>query len=189
MESVVTASTYSAGFTIIELMIVVVLVAIFLVVGVPGFQNLVSDNRLAAQANRLVSSMQLARSEALKLATPVVVCRSTNQTNCSNNGAQTWETGWIVFVDNDADGQVDAGERILQREGGLSGANTLRAAAPINNGVSYQATGMQNSAGGNFRLCDGNNPNVNQGRQISVSGTGRVRTDKGSDIGGLASCP
>lgn len=198
MESVVTASTYSAGFTIIELMIVVVLVAIFLVVGVPGFQNLVSDNRLAAQANRLVTSMQLARSEALKTLSPVVVCRSTNQTNCSNNGAQTWETGWIVFIDDDRDGvveatdgngQADAGERILKREGRLSGGNTLRVPAPINNGISYQPTGLQNTAGGNFRLCDGNNPDVNRGRQINISATGRVRTDKGSDIGGLASCP
>ncbi len=194
MERVVTASTQYAGFTIIELMVVVVLVAIFLVVGVPGFQSLVADNRLATQANRLVTSMQLARSEAIKLRTPVVVCRSTNQTNCSNNGAQTWETGWIVFVDDDQDGvaeatdgngQADAGERIVKTQDVLMASNTLRGSAPINNSISYQPTGMQNTAGGTFRLCDGSNPNVNQGRQVIVSGTGRVQTIKG----GVASCP
>ena len=76
MESVVTTAQ-QAGFTLIELMIVMVIVAIFVTVGVPNFQNLISDNRLSTQTNRLVSSLRLARSEALKLRTPVSVCRST----------------------------------------------------------------------------------------------------------------
>ena len=46
MESVVTQSAYQAGFTLIELMIVIVLLAIFVVIGVPSFQNLIRENRL-----------------------------------------------------------------------------------------------------------------------------------------------
>jgi type IV fimbrial biogenesis protein FimT len=83
MESVVIVSAQQAGFTLIELMIVIVLVAIFVTVGVPSFQNLVSDNRLSTQANRLVSSLQLARSEAIKLRTPVSVCRSNDGSTCA----------------------------------------------------------------------------------------------------------
>ncbi len=183
MESVVSLSAQNAGFTLIELMIVITIVAIFVTVGVPNFQNLISDNRLSTQANRLVSSLQLARSEALKLRTPISVCRSTNGTSCAGTGS--WETGWLVFVDTNANGDVD-GERIIQSNGTLSAGNTLRAAAaPFDDFINYQPTGLQSAAAGNFRLCDGNNPDVNQGRQISVTSTGRVQTTKG----GLASCP
>ena len=182
MESVVTTAQ-QAGFTLIELMIVMIIVAIFVTVGVPNFQNLISDNRLSTQANRLVSSLQLARSEALKLRTPVSVCRSTDGANCAGAGA--WETGWLVFVDTNANGNVD-GELVIQSNSGLNSSNTLRAAAaPFNDFVNYQPTGLQNAAAGNFRLCDGNNPDVTQGRQITVTTTGRVQTAKG----GLVSCP
>lgn len=183
MESVVIGTAQNAGFTLIELMIVIVLVAIFITVGVPSFQNLVSDNRLSTQTNRLVSSLQLARSEALKLRTPVSVCRSTDGATCA--GAGVWESGWLVFVDTNGNGDVD-GEQIILNSSGLGSGNTLRAAAaPFNDFVNYQPSGLQSAVAGNFRLCNGNNPDVNQGRQISVSTTGRVQTAKG----GLASCP
>lgn len=183
MESVVTTAQ-QAGFTLIELMIVTVIVAIFVTVGVPNFQNLISDNRLSAQANRLVSSLQLARSEALQLRTPVSICRSTDGANCAGAGA--WETGWLVFVDTNANGDVD-GQQILLVNSGLSGSNTLRAAAaPFTDFINYQPNGLQSTTNvATYRICDGNNPDVNQGRQITISSTGRVQTKKG----GLVACP
>ncbi len=183
MESVVTVSAQQAGFTLIELMIVIILVAIFITVGVPSFQNLVSDNRLVTQANRLVSSLQFARSEALKLRTPVSVCRTTNGTACA--GAGNWESGWLIFVDAANFGTVDAGETVLQVSSGLSAGNTLRgSAAPFNNLVTYQPSGLQNAGAGSFSLCDGHNPDINKARQISISPTGRVQTTTG-----VAACP
>ncbi|MFK7816519.1 MAG: GspH/FimT family pseudopilin [Gammaproteobacteria bacterium] len=173
----------NAGFTLIELMIVMVVVAIFVTVGVPNFQNMISDNRLSTQANSLVSSLQLARSEALKLGTPVSVCRTTNGTACAGVGT-SWESGWLVFVDANASGGLDGGERIILSNGGLSGGNTLRAAAPFNNFISYLPNGLQSAANGSFRLCNGNVPDVTQGRRVLVSPTGHVQTLKG----GFASC-
>jgi len=111
MESVV-STAQQAGFTLIELMIVITILAIFVVVGVPNFQNLIGDNRLSTQANSLVSSLQLARSEALKLRTPVTVCRSTNGTSCSGSG--DWDFGWLVFVDGGSLGTVDGADTIIK---------------------------------------------------------------------------
>lgn len=192
MESVVTQPAQQAGFTLIELMIVIVIVAIFVTVGVPSFQNLVSDNRLSTQANRLVSSLQFARSEALKLRTSISVCRSTDGTTCVGAGGP-WETGWIVFVDDnqngatdatDGNGDTDAGETILQSIGAISGGNTLRGVGAVNNFVTYQANGLQDSApaGGNFRLCDGNNPDTSKSREIRVTSTGRIQTQVSTTI-------
>ncbi len=182
MESVVTQPAQTAGFTLIELMVVIVIVAIFVTVGVPSFQNLIQDNRLVTQANRLVSSLQLARSEALKLGTPVSICRSTNGTSCAGVG-ESWESGWIVFVDTNSNGDVD-GERIILTSGALSAGNTLRAAAPFNDFVNYQPNGLQSAANGTFRICDGSNPDTSKGKRVLVSPTGHVQTM----TGGIASC-
>lgn len=172
MESVVSLSAQNAGFTLIELMIVITVLAVFVVVGVPNFQNLVSDNRLSTQTNLLVSSLQLARSEALKLRTPVSVCRSTDGATCAGTGA--WESGWLVFVDGGALGDVDGADTVINTVGTLSAGNTLRGNAGVNNFISYQPTGLQNTGNGDFRLCDGNNPDIAKGRTISISATGRV---------------
>ena len=81
-------------------MIVIVIVAIFVTVGVPNFQNLIRENRLATHANELVSSFHFARSEAIKRRQQVTVCRSANGTVCVAGGTSSWETGWLVFVDD-----------------------------------------------------------------------------------------
>ena len=181
MESVVITAE-QAGFTLIELMIVITILAIFVVVGVPNFQNLISDNRLSTQANSLVSSLQLARSEALKLRTPVTVCRSADGTSCAGSGA--WESGWLVFVDGGALGAVDGADTIVKTVGQLAAGNTLRGGSGVNNFISYQPSGLQNTGNGVFRLCDGNDPDPAEGRQISISATGRV-----SSTTIVASCP
>ena len=182
MESVVSLSAQNAGFTLIELMIVITIVAIFVVVGVPNFQNMIKDNRLSTQANSLVSSMHLARSEALKLRTPVSICRTTDGTSCAGAGG-AWDTGWLVFADTANLGVVDAGERIILTQGALSSSNTLRGVAAVNNFVSYLPTGLS-LTNGNFRLCDGSVPDVATGRQIRVGTTGRVSVSVGT-----GSCP
>ena len=189
MESVVSQSVQNAGFTLIELMIVMVIVAIFVTVGVPNFQNLISDNRLSTQTNRIVASLQFARSEALKTGTQVIVCRSTDGSTCAAGTGTTWETGWLVYVDADNSNTLNAGDVVLQSSGSLSSGNTLRAAGAFDTSITYMPTGLQSLGNGNFRLCDGYSPDVNQGRSISISTTGRVQSQKATAATPLASCP
>lgn len=87
----------SRGFTLIELMITLVLAAIILALGVPGFQDIVRNNRAATQSNELVAALSLARSEAVKRGARVSLCPSTDQASCT--GGTDWAGGWIVFRD------------------------------------------------------------------------------------------
>jgi len=84
---------------------------------------------------------------------------------------------------------VDGADTIIKTVGQLAASNTLRGGSGVNNFISYQPTGLQNTGNGNFRLCDGRTPDVNQGRQISISATGRVQSRKASSANPLTACP
>ncbi len=55
----------AAGFTLIELMVVVAIAALLLLVAAPSFQRLIETQRLRGTAAQLVTDLQLARGEAV----------------------------------------------------------------------------------------------------------------------------
>lgn len=81
-----------AGFTLIELMVTISVLAVLLGVGVPSFQATIQGNRITTTANDLVAALQLARSEAVRRGVNVTVCSSNNQSTCSG----AWTNGWVV---------------------------------------------------------------------------------------------
>jgi type IV fimbrial biogenesis protein FimT len=89
------------GFTLIELMVTVTVLAILLSIGIPSFSDVIRNNRTAAATNSLVTSLNFARSEALKRGMPVTVCPANdavNPTDCDGNSTG-WDKGWLVFSD------------------------------------------------------------------------------------------
>lgn len=113
----------AGGFTLVELMVTVGLIAVLLRLAVPLFQDAALSNKLTGYANSFVGAAQLARGEAIKRNAVVRICRSSTGTSCATTG--TWQQGWIVFVDNGAgsnanNGSVDTDETVLSRQGALS---------------------------------------------------------------------
>ncbi|WP_181919299.1 GspH/FimT family pseudopilin [Alkalilimnicola ehrlichii] len=55
------------GFTLIELIVVMVVVVILATVAVPNFTRIIQENRMTADANELITLLNAARSEAVRL--------------------------------------------------------------------------------------------------------------------------
>ena len=95
----------------VELVVTLAIAAILVTIAIPGFANLIKDNRLIAGTNQLVTTLAYARSEAVKRGTPVSVCASTDGSTCTGTD---WNDGWLVFSDTGTAGTVDGTDTVLR---------------------------------------------------------------------------
>ncbi|CAH1386858.1 GspH/FimT family pseudopilin [Candidatus Nitrotoga sp. M5] len=163
------------GFTLIEVLVTVAILIVLLSIAVPNFMTFVQNSRLVGQTNDLVTSLNYARSEAIKRGVRVSVCSRSSNTACSAAGVSNWDTGWLVFVNPNNNAVADIGETVLQVRQPLENGNTLRTAGLQR--VTYQNSGFSGNAD-TFRLCDSRG--TENGRAIAVSMQGRVSTDTGT---------
>lgn len=95
------------GFTLIEMMVALVVLAVLVVVGAPAFSELIKNNRMLSSVYAMRAALNGARSEALAQRTPVTLCRSDDDydedQSCSLGD---WNTGFIAFLDVDKNGVV-----------------------------------------------------------------------------------
>ena len=91
------ASTRSRGYSLVELVAVMTIVAIVVGIAVPSYKYVTNSNRVSAEVNLLLGDMQYARSEAVKEGTIVSVCPGTATPSGSTftgtcSGAINWQT-------------------------------------------------------------------------------------------------
>ncbi|MEZ5488965.1 MAG: GspH/FimT family protein [Gammaproteobacteria bacterium] len=161
------------GFTIIELIIALAALGILLAIGLPSFQDTVEDVNTNARVKELITSLSLARSEAVKRGTDVHLC-ATNSAG-SDCAAGQWSVGWIVFEDangdaNGAAGSIDAGDEIIRvfGAGRSPSAITFTAALVTFNSMGFNATGTSQE----FEIFPGGSID-SHARCIQLSAVGR----------------
>jgi type IV fimbrial biogenesis protein FimT len=171
------AAMKHSGVTLMEMVVVLAIISILFAIAVPGYAYLASTNRIAAATNDLVTSLQLARSEAIRRATRVTVCKSDSATygapSCNTGAA--WQDGWIVFVDGGGKGVIDATDEILRVEGPVHVTFTT---SNFKTYVSYlghgRSQGPNGLATGSFTLCV-----AGIQRKLILNNTGRIRLTAG----------
>ncbi|MGH8478126.1 MAG: GspH/FimT family pseudopilin [Gammaproteobacteria bacterium] len=186
----------ASGFTLIELMVGVAVLAIALGAAVPSMSEFIQNSRLAAQTNDFLTALHLARTEAIKRNARVTLCRSADATTCSTAAGTGWEIGWMVFADAAPFGTranpVDPDEDVLDSHGAAATnvSITARVADTIGDFVSYTSRGaIRDAAGaaqnGMFRVCD--ERGLGHARGLVLSPTGRVEFTKDQDV--IGACP
>ncbi|NWL79231.1 type IV fimbrial biogenesis protein FimT [Pseudomonas taiwanensis] len=170
------------GFTLIELMVVVAIVAILGSIGYPSFMTAILNSRISTQTNSLLGILQYARSEAVTTRTLTRVCGSTDANNATFPKAcntTDWENGVIAFRDIDGNGSAATAE-LLRIIPASNDGNTIRGVANAATSVDFQTDGTSAQTS-SLRVCDSRG--VGSSRQVTVNIAGQARS------GGNGQCP
>jgi len=166
-----------AGFTLIEFMIAAAVAAIMLAAALPSYQSSIMNNRMTAETNRLVADIQLARSEAMKRGTAVIICPSAAPTAASPTcSAGDWSNGWLVFASGDANATFTLGtDTLLKAVEANVGEILIGANSAGNDDLRFRADASTNEAGTTVTLTLCDNRGANYGKKIEIPPMGRPR--------------
>lgn len=104
------------GFTAVELMVTIAILAILSAVAMPSVRTLFERWRVLQSTESLKSSLMLARSEAIKQGGQIVIQKIANNTDgCTTATSKTdWDCGWIICNDNNNSGTCTKTDPVLQ---------------------------------------------------------------------------
>lgn len=151
----------SAGFTLIEALVAIAVLAILLGIAVPSFSDSTLNSQLRAASTDMIAAANLARTEAIKRRRTVSLCVSSNGTSCTTGG---WHQGWIVIVPST--GTVIRTRAAMRNGFRMSEANSLAS-------VAFQSTGVGATAAA-FRICRATPSPGPQERVVTIDAAGRA---------------
>lgn len=162
------------GFTIIELMVVLTIMAVVASAGIPAFRNFIAQSSLTSQVNDLVAAVAEARSEALRLRRPVSIVSA----DASDDGNE-WGSRYCVAVGTPA----DCTNAVRRFDG--TAPNTVDGVGSLDTiGIlTFNARGVLTNVAALPATIDLCSPGRARGRQIVVSPIGRVQVQE------ITTCP
>jgi type IV fimbrial biogenesis protein FimT len=166
--------TRTSGFTLVELMVTIAIVAILLALGLPSFQTSLRSNRVATTTNEMLASLSLARTEAIKSTRASQVCARDG-----NECGDDWDEGWLVVTDTDGNGTFETTVKAVDAHPNLL---VTMAGGADNTFVEFDRTGRMDDPGGASRTVE-ISPDADDAvdahfRCMTITPIGQVNTEK-----------
>ena len=160
------------GFTLLELLITLIILALLMTIGIPSFASQIQNTKLKTTTLSLFEAVQLTRNKAVFANARAVV-----------KNQDSWDEGWEIFMDTNDNGVRDQNETILQTHEKIKGIRII-SNAPIRNYVSFIGSGESRFIGktnggafqaGTFKVCP---TTKGSGYTLILARSGRLRMDK-----------
>lgn len=164
------------GFTLLELLITVTILAIILAIAVPSFSSQIQSSRTTTARLELQAAIETARTIAV----------THNKRSVLLASGDYWHQGWVLFVDKDQDGIQDEDEPSIREMAPLEGVR-ISSNRPLAETVSFIGTGEGRKPGrmdagafltGTIKVCP---EGEGKGYKLVLSRGGRLRSDKLSE--------
>ncbi len=169
------------GFTLIELMVTIAVVAILALVAYPSFSDMRRNSQLSASVNSLLAAVNTTRAEAL---------RTQGSTRMAPLGAN-WASGWRIYTDTNGNNTYDAGtDSLIAEHAALPDSVTLVTASTTLSAIRFTGDGYPRQTSGAFQSGSIQMTNGKRSRRLVMSVGGRVRIcDPDASSGNTAGTP
>lgn len=164
------------GFTAIELMVVVSIIAVLAALAGPSFTQMIESWRVRDATESLRSTLLFARSEAIKRGGQIAIHKLPNNTNgcTSATGNRDWDCGWIVCHDTDNSGTCTSTEPVLQRIEAPAKVQVTRTGGSVS--IKLNRWGLVDGTWLGFSLVPLDKSTTHPGaRGVCMSSGGRIR--------------
>jgi type IV fimbrial biogenesis protein FimT len=163
-----TLGTANRGFTLIELMATLAVIALLAAMGAPVLRNSIDQSRINTQARQLLSSFNYARAQAISIRQFVTIA--------SNNGAGDWTGGWQIYASPTANAAFDANTdtllRVVDANNALISMNSNDANIQF---LSFASSGRLIAAANvDIAVCLNDGDRRLDGRTVQVNTVGRA---------------
>ena len=179
------------GFGFVELLVTISIIGLLLTVALPSMTRFIAQWQVTDTLNAFSSSLRVARAEAIKRGRAVYMCRSNNGTSCATGmPTEGWQTGWIIYVDNNGSGVYDPTiDVLLKVQNTVNTIDSIGSTAGLSNfrfsSTGILNTGMQGLTFNSKQMNASANSIYLRGLCISRTGRTRVVADGSTDCTSL----